>query len=91
MNIKTIGANGQITLGTKYAGQSVAIEEIEAGVWVLKLGDFIPRSERWIHDPTFSARLDEALEWDENHVPTETDLKDLERALLDGESASKSK
>ncbi|EQD80798.1 hypothetical protein B1A_00508 [mine drainage metagenome] len=38
--IKTIGANGQITLGTSYAGQSVAIEEIEPGVWIIKLGEF---------------------------------------------------
>jgi hypothetical protein len=53
MQIKTIGANanGQVTLGTKYAGQSVAIEEIEPGVWLVKLGDFIPHNEKWLHEP----------------------------------------
>ncbi len=62
MMIKPIGANRQVTLCTKYAGQYVAIEEMELGVWILKLGDFIPRSERWLHDgidegnPSISSR-----------------------------------
>lgn len=88
MNVKTIGTNGQITIGTKYAGQSVAIDEIEPGVWILKLGDFIPRNERWLHEPEFSRRLDEALEWDKTHKPQESDLDELERRLLDDSSSS---
>ena len=34
--IETVGENGQIFLGEKYAGKSVVVDEIEAGVWVVK-------------------------------------------------------
>ena len=47
--IKTIGSSGQISLGKKFAGQSVMLEEIKAGVWIVKLGRFIPDSEQWLH------------------------------------------
>lgn len=86
MQIKTVGANGQITLGTGYAGQNVAIEEIEPGVWMVKLGDFVPRNERWLHDPEASRKLDQALAWAESHPREETDLKLLEERLHRDES-----
>jgi len=41
-NIKTVGTNGQISLGKKYAGQTVMLNEIDTGVWIVKLGRFIP-------------------------------------------------
>lgn len=86
VQIKTIGANGQITLGTSYAGQSVAIEEIEPGVWMIKLGDFVPRSERWLNDPVVSRKLDQALAWAKSRPREETDLKLLEERLQRDES-----
>ncbi len=72
MQIKTIGANGQVTLGTKYAGQNVAIEEIEPGVWLVKLGDFIPYNEKWLHEPSTADQLDRALAWAKTHDHVET-------------------
>ena len=48
--IKTIGRSGQIALGKAYAGRSVLIDELEPGVWIIKLGQFIPDSERWLYD-----------------------------------------
>ena len=81
MQVKTIGANGQISLGTSYAGQTVAVEEVEPGVWIIKLGDFVPRNERWLHEPDASAKLDRAFAWDESHRHEETDLKVLEERL----------
>ena len=88
MMIKPIGANGQVTLCTKYAGQYVAIEEMELGVWILKLGDFIPRSERWLHEPAFAAELDEALEWASTHAREEMNPDELERRLQDDDNRS---
>ena len=88
MQVKTVGANGQITLGTGYAGQQVAIEEIEPGVWVVKLGDFVPRNERWLHDPKASQRLDRALAWADSQPREETDLKVLEERLQRDERPS---
>lgn len=75
--VKTIGASGQIALGKQYAGRNVLIEEIEKGVWVVKLGDFIPDSERWLHEPEVSRSLDEAIRWAEKTPPRKSDLKKL--------------
>ena len=88
MHIKTVGANGQITLGMGYTGKTVAIEEIEPGVWMVKLGDFVPRNERWLHDPETSQRLDRALAWADSQPREETDLKVLEERLQRDKSSS---
>jgi len=45
--IKTIGSSGQITLGKEYAGRHVVVDQIEPGVWMIKLGQFIPDNECW--------------------------------------------
>ncbi len=80
--IKTIGSSGQIALGKQYAGQHVLVDETEPGVWVIKLGEFIPKSETWLHRPEARTRLDRAIEWAEEHPETaETDLDELERRL----------
>ncbi len=75
--VKTIGASGQIALGKQYAGRHVLIDEIEEGVWVVKLGDFVPDSERWIHEPGASRSLDDAVRWAEKTLPRKSDLKKL--------------
>ena len=36
------------------------VDEIEPGVWIVKVGAFIPDSERWLHEPAEKAKLDEA-------------------------------
>ena len=53
------------------------IDRIEPGVWVVKLGEFVPDSERWLfHDPVPND-LDEAIQWAETNAPKETDLDAL--------------
>lgn len=79
--IKTIGASGQIALGKQYAGKHVLVDETEPGVWVLKIGSFIPDNERWLHEPEVSAKVDRAIRWSEEHPASETDLDELERQL----------
>lgn len=79
--VKTIGSSGQIALGKEYAGRHVLVDEVEAGVWVIKLGDFIPKNERWLHEPEVRASLDRAIRWAEENPPTETDLDELERRI----------
>ncbi len=58
------------------------MSEREPGVWVIKLGEFIPDSERWLHAPEVSKDLDEALAWAAANPPRETDLRELEERLL---------
>ena len=65
--VKTIGVNGQVSLGKQYAGQQVLIEEQEAGVWLIRTADVIPRNERWLHTPEHKAALDAAMSWATKH------------------------
>ncbi len=83
--IKTIGRSGQIALGKQYAGQHVLVDELEPGVWMIKLGKFIPQSERWLHQSEARARLDRAIRWAEAHP--ETAESDLDGPLASGVGA----
>ena len=65
--VKTIGTNGQSSLGKQYAGQQVLIEEQEAGVWLIRTADIIPHNERWVHEPEHKAKLQAALQWATQH------------------------
>jgi hypothetical protein len=68
-------------LGKKFAGQQVLVDEIESGVWILKVGRFIPHNEEWLHDPENDADLERAIEWAEKNPPRASDLDDLEGRL----------
>lgn len=75
LEIKTIGASGQISLGKQYAGRTVIVEQVAEGVWTIKTAQVIPDDELWLHTPEASARLDRALDWSASHPRAETDLK----------------
>jgi len=79
--IKTVGSSGQISLGKKYAGQTVMLNEIDTGVWIVKLGRFIPDNEKWLHSSDVQAELNEAVAWAEENSPKETDVEELESRL----------
>ena len=79
--VKTVGRSGQIALGKAYAGRQVLVEQLDPGVWLVKLGEFIPDDERWLHTPGVKADLDEAIAWAEAHPAAETDLDALARRL----------
>jgi hypothetical protein len=76
--IKTVGSSGQISLGKKFAGQNVMLDEIEAGVWIVKLGRFIPDNEKWLHRQDVLADLNEAIAWAEENPPEDTNFEELE-------------
>jgi len=81
--VKTIGKSGQIAIGKEHAGRKVLVDEVQPGVWVVKLGEFVPDSERWLSHSQVSDELDEAIHWAEANAPRETDLETLHD---DGES-----
>ncbi len=76
--VKTIGKSGQIALGKEFAGKQVLVDRVEPGVWVVKLGEFVPDSERWLFQNTVSDDLDEAIRWAETNTPKETDFEALD-------------
>ncbi|CAN2039110.1 AbrB/MazE/SpoVT family DNA-binding domain-containing protein [Candidatus Magnetomoraceae bacterium gMMP-15] len=79
--VKTISNGGQISLGKEYAGRHVLIEDIKPGVWIVKLGHFIPDSEQWLYEPTVKSQLDEAIHWAEKNPPQSSDLNEIENKL----------
>ena len=68
-NIKTIGANGQLSLGKAFAGKTVAIEQVDYGTWIIKSGHFVPESEEWLHKKANATKLDIAFEWAKKNKP----------------------
>ena len=80
--IRKVDGSGRIALGKQFAGRCAIIDEREPGVWIVKLGDFIPDNERWLLDPEVRAELDRAIAWAEANPPRETDLDELEKKIL---------
>jgi hypothetical protein len=79
--IKVIGKSGQIALGKEYAGRSVLVDQLEPGVWIIKVGEFIPDSERWLSDAQVQKEVEEAIVWAESNPPRATDLEALASRL----------
>lgn len=79
--IKTVGSSGQISLGKKYAGQTVMVDEIDTGVWIVKIGRFVPDNEMWLHRPDVQTRINEAITWAKKNPPEDTDLEELEARI----------
>ena len=84
--IKTVRSDGQVAigLGKQYAGRQVIVDELQPGVWMVKVGEFIPDSERWLHTPEAKAKLDRAIARAEKEPLRETNLDELEERLLGG-------
>lgn len=80
-SVKTIGNSGQISLGKEHAGKHVLVNEIEPGVWIVKLGEFIPDNERWMYAPGVKREIDKAIQWAERNSPAASDLDALERRI----------
>lgn len=61
--IKSVGSNGQISLGKRYAGRQFSLIECPDGNVILKPGKFIPDSEALLYKGDGEARIDKALKW----------------------------
>ena len=79
--IKTVGRSGQISLGKKFAGQTIMLDEIQAGVWIINLGRFIPDNEKWLNAPGVQGELNEAIAWAEENPPQDTNFEKLEERV----------
>jgi hypothetical protein len=81
VEVKTVGASGQISLGKQYGGRTVTVDQIADGVWTIKTAQVIPDDELWLHTPEARKRLDRALDWSASHPRSETDLKAVARKV----------
>ncbi len=75
--VKAVGINGQLSLGKAWAGKTVMIDQTDENTCVIKAGQFIPESEKWLWEAEHKAKLDAALAWAEQHTPHETALDSL--------------
>jgi hypothetical protein len=78
MNIKTVGASGQISLGKEYAGRTVVVETPEEGVWVIRTAQVIPDNERWLHQEPARSKVAAGLAWARATPAEKTDLDAFE-------------
>ena len=81
--VKLVGANGQISLGKKYAGRQVLVEEQEPGVWLVRTAMVIPDNERGLHAVQAAADLAEALDWARSHPASDVQADELLQRLRD--------
>jgi len=68
-HVKVVGSNGQVSLGKEFAGKMVLIDQIEEGTWIIKAGEFIPDSEKWLYQGNNLSKLEKALKWAEKNAP----------------------
>ncbi|MDX2004992.1 MAG: hypothetical protein SFU83_06915 [Meiothermus sp.] len=61
--IKTVSSSGQISLGKAYAGETVALERLDDGRWVITPVQVIPKHLMWANTPEVAQELDQFLSW----------------------------
>ena len=89
--VKTISPGGQISLGKKYSGRTVLIEQPEDGVWIIKTATTIPDNELWLHQEPMKSKLDQALDWAAQNRAKATDLTALENTMLERQAVKRPK
>lgn len=79
--IKQINTQGQISIGKKYAGHKVQVEEYPDGSVLLTPVEVISKFElKLLKDKLFHDRLAQFDQWESDHRPKETDLKLMEKS-----------
>lgn len=84
--LKLVGSNGQISLGKRYAGRHVLVEETGPGVWIVRTAIVIPDNEHWLHEVSAAADLQAAMAWSASHEPTDLELSETLKRLGHGDA-----
>ena len=78
LQIKQINTQGQISIGKKFAGQKVLVEEYADGSIVLTPVEIIPTFElELMKDRMFQKRLMEFDKWESENRPVQSNLNQL--------------
>ena len=84
LNVKQVNKQGQISIGKKYAGKKVRIDEYPDGTVVLEPVEIISEFEmKLFKSKAFQDRLKAFDRWESNNQPAATDLSALEEKLED--------
>lgn len=65
--IRTVGANGQISIGKKRAGVQMQVFEQDEDTIILKSVVVIPKNEMWLHRGDNLAKINKSIEWIESN------------------------
>ena len=77
MEVRKVSSKSQLTLPKEFAGKMVSIDKIADGVLQIKVGQFVPDSERIFHSEDYQRRLERFDKWMDQRDPEESDLKEL--------------
>ena len=77
MEVRKVSSKSQLTLPKEFAGKLVSIDKIAEGVIQIKIGQFVPDSERIFHSEKFQKRLKRFDEWMDQRDPEDSDLEEL--------------
>jgi hypothetical protein len=84
LNVKQVNKQGQISIGKKYAGKKVRIDEYPDGTVVLEPVEIISEFElKLFKSKTFQDRLKAFDRWESSNQPAESDLSAMEQKLED--------
>ncbi len=84
LNVKQVNKQGQISIGKKYAGKKVRVDEYPDGTVVLEPVEIISEFEmELLKNKAFHDRLKAFDRWEANNKPSETDISALEKNLED--------
>lgn len=77
MEVRKVSSKSQLTLPKEFAGKLVSIDKITKGVLQIKIGQFVPDSERIFHSQEYQKRLERFDEWMDQREPEDSDLEEL--------------
>lgn len=75
--VKTVGANGHVSIGKHHAGRQVVVDESEPGVITIRTVTVVPDNERWLHEPETAASLKAAMQWAASNSPRTDNTDDI--------------
>ena len=82
LQVKQVNKQGQISIGKKYAGKKVEVDEYPDGTLILRPVEIISEFEmKLLKDKAFQNRLKAFDRWEAKNKPSETNLSALEKDL----------
>lgn len=73
--------NGQISIGKKWAGRAIRIQEISESEMLISLGTFVPDTHATYFTAEAKRTLAEFESWTEKNPPKRTDINALKAKL----------
>lgn len=73
----TVPQNGQISIGSSWAGRQVRVEEVNESEIRISSGTFVPDSQKVFHTKEAAQTLNEFNDWEKKKPATATNTKAL--------------